>query len=192
MRVKLFVEPQGKAREEILLESSVPLDMRSFRQWQKSWISNKEFKKWTKESGETQLLGEQRLGKIVTATLRILDEGLSLKGPLIAFRSFIPDGTGAKNKLPMVLFARVKKCIDLSYFKLKMSLNEDQEAEIKQALKENPWAPISVWHPQPVDRKQKIEISDVLPHAIKYAQALFGHNLKNGNWTVFSETEIFK
>jgi len=31
MRVKLFVEPRGKVREEVLLESSVPLDMKSFR-----------------------------------------------------------------------------------------------------------------------------------------------------------------
>jgi hypothetical protein len=192
MRVKLFVEPRGKAREEVLLESAIPLDMKQFKQWQKSWISSKEFKKWKKQPWESQILGEQKSGKIVSATLRAPDEGLSLKGTLFAFRSFVPDGTGAKNKLPMVLFAKVKKCIGLSYFKSKIALDGDQESEIKKSLKEDPWAPISVWHPQPVDRKHEIAVSDVLPHAIKYSQAIFQHNLKPGNWELFSETEHFK
>lgn len=191
MRIKLFVEPREKAREDVLLESAVPLDMKLFRQWQKSWISSKEFKKWKKGPWETQILGEHRKGKIVTAALRTPDEGLTLKGSLLAFRSFTPDDTGAKNKLPMVLFARIKKTLGLEYFKSKMTLNADQEAEIKQALKEDPWAPISVWHPQPVDRRHKIEVSDVLQHAIKYARALFEFNLKDGNWNTFSETEQF-
>lgn len=191
MRVKLFVEPREKAREDVLLESSVPLDMKLFRQWQKSWISSKEFKKWKKTPWETQVLGEHRKGKIVTASLRTPDEGLTLKGSLLAFRSFTPDDTGAKNKLPMVLFARIKKTLGLEYFNSKMTLNADQEAEIKQALKEDPWAPISVWHPQPVDRRHKIEVSDVLQHAIQYARALFEFNLKAGNWNTFSETEQF-
>ena len=191
MRVKLFVEPLEKAREEVLLESSVPVDMKSFEQWQKSWISNKEFKKWKKGPWETQILGEHRKGKIVTATLRGPDDGLSLKGPLFAFRSFVPDGTGAKNKLPMVLFAPLKKSIGLEYFKSRMTLDADQEAEIKQVLKDDPWAPISVWHPQPIDRGHEIAVSDVLQHAIKYATALFEYNLKPGNWNAFSETEQF-
>jgi len=191
MRVKLFVEPKEKAREVVLLESSVPLDMKLFRQWQKSWISSKEFKKWKKGPWETQILGEQRQGKIVTATLRDPDEGLSLKGPLLAFRSFVPDDTGVKNKLPMVLFARLKKTVTLEYFKSKMTLGADQEQEIKQALKDDPWAPISVWHPQPIDRGHEIAVSDVLTHAIQYAKALFEFNLKVGNWNSFSETEQF-
>jgi hypothetical protein len=192
MRIKLFVEPREKAREEILLESSVPLDMKSFRQWQKSWISNKEFKKWNKGPWKSQILGENRLGKIVTAEMRVPSESNSLKGSLLAFRSFVTDSTGAKRKLPMVLFARIKKSVGLDYFKSKMSLDADQETEIKQALKEDPWAPISVWHPQPVDRKHEIAVGDVLPHAIKYATALFEHDLKAGNWNSFSETEQFK
>lgn len=191
MRVKLFVEPKEKAREEVLLESSVPLDMKLFRQWQKSWISNKDFKKWKKASWETQILGEYRAGKIVTAVTRAPDEDMSLKGSVLAFRSYVTDSTGAKNKLPMVLFAQVKKFLSLDYFKSKMNLDADQEAEIKLALKEDPWAPISVWHPQPVDRRHEIAVSDVLPHAIKYAQALFERNLKAGNWNPFSETEQF-
>ncbi len=192
MRIKLFVEPLEKAREEILLESSIPLDMKSFRQWQKSWIYNKEFKKWKKGPWESQVLGEHRRGKIVTAEMRVTSENNSLKGSLLAFRSFVKDSTGAKHKLPMVLFARIKKSVGLDYFKSKMSLDADQETEIKQALKEDPWAPISVWHPQPVDRKHEIAVGDVLPHAIKYAKALFEHDLKAGSWNSFSETEQFK
>ncbi|MHA1577732.1 MAG: hypothetical protein ACTSU3_10265 [Candidatus Thorarchaeota archaeon] len=192
MRVKLFVEPRGKVREEVLLESSVPLDMKSFRQWQKSWISNKEFKKWNKGPWESQILGDLRPGKIVSATIRVPNEGNSMKGPLLAVRSFVPDSTGAKSKLPLVLFARVKKSVGLSYFKSKMVLNTDQETEIKQALKEDSWAPVSVWHPQPVDRKYEIAVSDVLPYAIKYAKALFAHDLKSGGWKAFSETDQFK
>lgn len=192
MRVKLFVEPKEKAREVILLESSVPLDMKLFRQWQKSWISSKAFKKWKKESWESQVLGALREGKIVTVETRTPDDDQSLKGTVLAFRSFVMDSASAKNKLPMVLFARIKKTIGLDYFKSKMNLDTDQEAEIKLALKEDPWAPISVWHPQPVDRRHKIDVSDVLPHAIKYAQALFEYNMKAGNWSSFSETEQFK
>ncbi len=192
MRIKLFVEPREKAREEVLLESSVPLDMKSFRQWQKAWISNKEFKNWNKRSWESQVLGEHRPGKIVTAELRVPSESNSLKGSLLASRSFVTDSTGAKSKLPMVLFARIKKSVGLDYFKSKMSLDADQETEIKQALKEDSWAPIAVWHPQPIDRRHEIVVSDVLPHAIKYAKALFQHDLKAGGWNLFSETEQFK
>ena len=192
MRVKLFVEPLEKAREQVLLESAVPLDMKSFKQWQQSWISNKEFKTWKKKNWVTDVLGEYRLGKILTAELRDLEDGTSLKGDLLAFRSFVNDSTGAKNKLPMVLFIQIKKNIELSYFTTTMKLDVEQEEDIKQALKDDPWAPVSVWHPQPVDRRHKIDVSDVLPHAICYSKALFEHNLKDGNWSSFSETEHFK
>ncbi|MHA1288679.1 MAG: hypothetical protein ACTSW8_01095 [Candidatus Thorarchaeota archaeon] len=191
MRVKLFVEPRERAREQVLLESSVPFDTKSFKQWQKSWISNKEYKKWIKGKWEKQILGELREGKILTADLRDPDDEVSLKG-LLAFRSFVTDSTGAKQKLPMVLFARVKKTIGLDYLKSKMSLDAELESDIKASLKDDPWAPIAVWHSQPVDRKHKIEISDVLPHAIKYSTALFEHNLTDGKWSPFSETEMFK
>ena len=191
MRVKLFVEPRERAREQVLLESSVPFDTKSFKQWQKSWISKKEHKKWKKAKWETQILGELREGKILTAELRNPNDELSLNG-LFAFRSFVTDNTGAKQKLPMVLFAQIKKTIGLDYIKSKMNLDDELESAIKVALKEDPWAPIAVWHSQPVDRKHKIEIGDVLPHAIKYATALFEHNLKDGKWSPFSETEMFK
>ena len=192
MKVKLFVEPQEKAREQVLLESCVPLDMRSFKQWQNSWISKKEFKKWKKEKWATDVLGEQRIGKILTAELRDLEDDTSLKGDLFAFRSFVTDSTRAKNKLPMVLFIQIKKNIELSYFKNKLNLDADQEEVIKQALKDDPWAPVAVWHGQTVDRRHKIEVGDVLPHAIQYAKALFEQNLKDGNWSSFTETEMFK
>jgi hypothetical protein len=192
MRVKLFVEPREKAREEVLLESSVPTDMKLFKQWQKSWISKKDFKKWKKATWESQILGELREGKIVSSTTRAPDDGFSLKGDLLAYRSYIIDATGVKNKLPMVLFARIKKTVGLSYFQAKMELDKDQGNAISDALKDDPWGPIAVWHPQPVDRNHEIAVSDVLPHAINYARALFEYKLKDGNWDSFSETEQFK
>jgi hypothetical protein len=191
MRVKLFVEPSERAREQVLLESSVPSDMKLFNQWQNSWISNKEYKKWKKEKWKEDILGELREGKILTAELRDTDDAFSLKG-LIAFRSFVTDNTGAKQKLPMVLFAQVKKTIGLDYLKSELSLDAEQESAIKATLKDDPWAPVAVWHPQPLDRRHKIEITAVLPHAIKYATVLFEYNLKDGKWTPFSETEMFK
>ena len=166
--------------------------MKSFKQWQKSWISKKEFKKWKKVKWATDLLGEQRIGKILTAELRDLEDDMSLKGDLLAFRSFVTDSTSAKIKLPMVLFIQVRKNVELSYFADKMKIDAEQEAAIKQALKDDPYAPVAVWYGQTVDRRHKIEVSDVLPHAIKYAKALFEHNLKDGNWSSFTETEMFK
>ena len=190
MRVKLFVEPRERAREQVLLESAVPLDMKSFKKWQKSWISKKDYKKWKKAKWDKTILGELREGKILTAELRDPDDEFSLKG-LVAFRSFVTDSTGAKQKLPMVLYAQVKKTIGLDYLKSELDFEGEQETEIKAMLKDDPWAPVAVWHSQPVDRKHKIEIGDVLPHAINYTTALFEHNLKDGKWSHFSETEMF-
>ncbi len=192
MKVKLFIEPKGKAREEVLLESCVPFDMKSFKQWQKGWISNKDYKVWKKSAWDAQVLGELREGKIVSANVRDSEGGPSLKGPLLAFRSYVTDTTGTKNKLPLVLYGRLKKIYGLSYFKERMELNKEQESEIKQWLKSDPWAPVSVWHPQPVDRKHEVEVTDVLQHAIEYTQALFEFNLKTGGWNSFSETEQFQ
>jgi len=192
MRVKLFVEPREKAREEVLLESSIPTDMKMFKQWQKAWISSKDFKKWKKAAWETQILGEYREGKIVSAATRAPDDSLPLKGTLLAYRSYVTDSTGAKSKLPMVVFAKLKKTVGLSYFQSKMELDKEAQNAIKDALKDDPWAPISVWHPQPVDRNYEIAVSDVLPHAINYARALFEFKLKDGDWSSFSETEEFK
>ena len=123
MRVKLFVEPREKAREEVLLESSVPTDMKIFKQWQKSWVSSKDFKKWKKATWESQILGELREGKIVSSVTRAPDDEFPLKGKLLAYRSFIIDATGVKCKLPMVLFAQIKKTIGLSYFQARMELD---------------------------------------------------------------------
>ncbi len=192
MRVKLFVEPRGKAREEVLLESSVPTDMKLFKQWQKAWISNKDFKKWKKAIWETQILGELRDGKIVSATTRSPDDSFSLKGTLLAYRSYVTDSAGGKSKLPMVVFAKIKKTVGESYFQSKMELDKEQQKAINDALKSDPWAPIAVWHPQPVDRNYEIAVSDVLPHAINYTRALFELKMKDGDWTSFSETEEFK
>ncbi|MBN2228580.1 MAG: hypothetical protein JW779_03230 [Candidatus Thorarchaeota archaeon] len=192
MNAKLFVEPQGKAREQVVLESCVPLDMKLFRQWMKSWIPNKEFKKWNKDLRSIKALGEIRPGKIVEATRLDSDGASQLKGDFFACRSYITESTGAKKKLPLVLIVRLKTMIDYDYFASKMALNTDQDAEIKEALKEDVWAPIAVWHPQTVDRKQVINAVDVLAHAIQYTKALFFQDLKSGDFCEFIETEILK
>jgi hypothetical protein len=190
MRVKLFVEPNGKAREEVLLESCVPLEMRQIRQWQQSWIPQKEFKRWEKESKSSKMLGDIRAGKIKEATLRGIDEDTPFKTNLIACRSYITENTGAKKKLPMVLFIKLKKSIDFEYFSKKMSFNPEEEAELKEALKVDAWAPVSVWHPQPVDRRHVVDVADVLPFAIQYAKALFALSPESAGLSPFIETEI--
>ncbi|MHA2223337.1 MAG: hypothetical protein ACXAAO_14945 [Candidatus Thorarchaeota archaeon] len=187
MKTKLFVEPKGKAREEVILYSCIPLKWKSFQKWQKVWISNKEYKKWGKTVWDSGVLGEVRPGKIVRATM----DDKNLKGSLIAYRSFYPDISGKKTKLPMVLFARVKKNLDLKEAVDRMKLSEEQTKELKQSLKQDAWAPFAVWHPQPVDRNQDVTPTDVFDHATNYAKALFTANPKSSGWSSFIETERF-
>ncbi|MFW9965096.1 MAG: hypothetical protein ACFFCX_16110 [Candidatus Sifarchaeia archaeon] len=94
-------------------------------------------------------------------------------------------------KLPLVLFVKIKQNFGLKDLESDMDLNNDQVKELKQDLKQDPWAPIAVWHSQPVDRRQHVEVSDVLDHAVKYAKALFTTNPKSAGWPSFTETERF-
>jgi len=192
MKVKLFVEPSGKAREEVLLESCVPLEMQLIRQWIESWIPQKEFKKWGKDAKSSKLLGDVREGKIVDATLMNPDGDTIFKGEILACRSYMTENTGAKKKLPMVLFAKLKKLVDLEFFIKSMTLNPDEETELKEALKQDVWAPISVWNPQSVDRAHVVEVSDVLPFAVQYAKALFKLDPESAGLPAFIETEVLK
>ncbi|MFW9975264.1 MAG: hypothetical protein ACFFDQ_08375 [Candidatus Thorarchaeota archaeon] len=192
MKVKLFVEPSGKAREEVLLESCVPLEMQLIRQWIESWIPQKEFKKWIKDAKSSKLLGDVREGKIVDATLMNPDGDTTFKGEILACRSYVTENTGAKKKLPMVLFAKPKKMVDLEFFRKNMTLNPEEETELKEALKNDVWAPISVWNPQLVDRKHVVNTAEVLPFAVQYAEALFGLNPESVGLSPFIETEVLK
>ncbi|MFW9956565.1 MAG: hypothetical protein ACFFCT_00720 [Candidatus Odinarchaeota archaeon] len=192
MKVKLFVEPSGKAREEVLLESCIPLEMHLMRQWIESWISQKEFKKWGKESKSCKMLGDVREGKIVEATLINPDGDTTLKGEILACRSYVTENTGAKKKLPMVLFAKLKKMVDLEFFSKNMTLNPEEEAEIKEGLKNDVWAPISVWNPQLVDRKHVVNTAEVLPFAVQYTRALFSLDPESMGLSAFIETEVLK
>ena len=187
MKTKLFVEPKGKAREQVVLYSCIPGDWRTFQKWKKSWFSAKEYKKWSKSEWQSDTLGEIRPGKIVN----VFGDEMSLKGSLIAYRSFYPDNSGNKIKLPMVLFAIVKRNLDLKQFENEMQLTDEQKKELKEDLKQDAWAPMAVWHPQPVDRKQQVTPADVLDHAVKYAKVLFTINPKSAGWKVFLETERF-
>lgn len=187
MITKLFVEPKDKAREEVILYSCVPIDWKSYQRWRKVWFSNKEFKKWNKTAWQSGELGEIRPGKIVKAS----SDEKSLKGLIFAYRSFYPDISGNKTKLPMVLFTKVKQNLDLNQFESEMKLTDERLKELKKDLKEDAWAPIAVWHPQPVDRKQQVTPTDVIDHAVKYAKALFTINPKSAGWASFIETERF-
>jgi len=192
MKFKLFVEPSGKAREEVLLESCVPLEMQLIRQWTEAWIPQKVFKKWEKESKSGRMLGDVRQGKIVEATLIGPDGDIAFKGELLACRSYVLEKTGAKKKLPMVLFAKIKKIIDFEFFSKNIILNPEEEAELKEALKSDVWAPVSVWNPQLVDRKHVVNTAEVLPFAIQYTKALFNLDPENVGLSPFIETEVLK
>jgi hypothetical protein len=192
MRIKLFVEPSGKAREEVLLESCVPMEMQQIRQWIESWIPQKEFKRWEKETISNRMLGDIRQGKIVEATLINPDGDTSFKGEMLACRSYVTEKTGAKKKLPMVLFAKLKNIIDFEFFNKRMTLNSEEQEELKEALKRDVWAPVSVWNPQLVDRKHIVNTAEVLPFAIQYTRALFSLDPESAGLSKFIETEILK
>jgi hypothetical protein len=190
MRVKLFVEPSGKAREEVILESCVPINMDQVHTWTESWIPSKEYKKWNKESKDSNMLGDFRTGKIVEATLLTPEGSSPLKVDLLACRSYTTDTTGAKKKLPMVLFAKLKKAIDYDYLAKRMNLSTEQDSELREALKADVWAPVSVWSPQSIDRAHFVEVSEVLPFAVQYAKALFSLDPETAGLPAFIETEI--
>jgi hypothetical protein len=82
--------------------------------------------------------------------------------------------------------------IDFEYFSKQMSYNPEEELELKEILKADVWAPVSVWHPQPVDRRHVVDVIDVLPFAIQYAKALFTLNPESVGLSPFIETERLK
>ncbi len=190
MKVKLFIEPKGKAREQVQLESCIPGDMELFRKWKTSWIPTKEMKKLNKEVWIERNLGKYRLGKIVEAV--DLEQSQPLKGQLIAYRSYVNDNTGAKKKLPMILVARLKKVLDFKYFGDKMILDHEQEKEMRDALKQDVWGPISIYQVQTVDRKFVVDIENALSQAIQYLDAIFNRNPESAGLPTFIETEILK
>jgi hypothetical protein len=192
MRVKLFVEPSGKAREEVILESCVPISMDQVHAWTESWVPIKEYKRWSKESKDTTILGDYRTGKIVEATLLTPEGDSSLKIDLLACRSYTTDTTGAKKKLPMVLFVKLRKAVDYDYLAKRVNPNEEQESELKEVLKADVWAPVSVWNPQSVDRTHIVEVSEVLPFAVQYSKALFGLDPEIAGLSAFIETEVLR
>ncbi|TFG31523.1 hypothetical protein EU527_12255 [Candidatus Thorarchaeota archaeon] len=188
MKTKLFIEPKGKAREQVQLESSIPLDIDLFRKWSTSWIPVKDFKKWNKENWDDRALGELREGKIFEAI--DVERSTPLKGDLVAFRSYVIDNSGAKKKHPMILIAKLKNTLEFNFFKEHMTLDSEQEKEIREALKGDFWVPISVYQPQLVDRRQVIEVADVLTQAIQYLNALMNRDPASEGLPKFVETEI--
>lgn len=192
MKVKLFFEPSGKAREEIVLESCIPSDISLIHTWTESWFPSKDYKKWGKNVKMSNSLGEYRQGKIVEATLLKPEGGTPLKIDLLACRSYTTDTTGAKKKLPMVLFAKLRKALSVEYFDSVMNSNQEQLSELKEMLKADVWAPVSVWNAQSADRAHVVEASETLPFAVQYAKALFTLDPASAGLPPLIETEVLR
>ena len=188
MKTKLFLEPKGKAREEIVLQSSVPTSKDLFLQWKSAWITKKDFQEILNHTSPSPILGELREGKILQVSS---DEfgGQSLKGKLYAYRSLIPDGAGGKKKLPMVLFGRVKSNFKISDFMLKSEIPEKQ---LKSELKQDPWAPISTWHAPPLKRSDQIPLVELISGVSKYSNTLTQSSAQTQIWTSILETEVYR
>ena len=190
MKVRLFIEPDGKAREQIQLESCVPFDIELFRKWTTSWISVKELKKWNKAKWAEDSLGIYKQGKIFEAIN--IDQSQPLKGELIAYRSYVLDNTGAKKKLPVVLVAKIKRVVDFNFFEEHMEISQEQETEIRDALKREVWGPISIYQSQKADRTFVVDINDVLAQSIQYLKGLYERNPVSVGLPPFIETEVLK
>ncbi len=190
MKTKLFLEPKGKVREEIILESVVPDKWNLFKKWKQAWISKKSFKEWLKQDWPTSSLGELRPGKILK--IAAIDESLAKpKGKLYAFRSFYLESTGEKKKMPVVLFGQVKSNYKIDDFVALLELSEEQKEELKQDLKHDPWAPISIWHSKPINRNEEIPQTELVSSSVDYTRALFAFDFKSLNGSSFTETELF-
>ncbi|MGQ4911086.1 MAG: hypothetical protein ACP6KW_02865 [Candidatus Thorarchaeota archaeon] len=190
MKASLFLEPRGRVREEVPVYSTIPSDMQSFKMWKTSWLTHKEYGKWKKGLWPEDLLGRLIPGKILS-TRQVDGQGKKpFRGPIIAYRSFIIEA-GSKKKLPLVVLGRLKKHVGPKDFE-GLALNDEQRESLTADLKQDVWAPIAAWHPQPVSRKQKIEVSEVLQFSVRYARAMFFKDLTHGGWERFIETEAFK
>ena len=104
----------------------------------------------------------------------------------------VADNTGAKKKLPMILVGRLKNVLNFENFKDKMNLGPEEEKEIRDSLKNDVWAPISIFQAQTVDRKYVVDIDDTLTQAVEYLIALYSRNPESVGYPVFIETEVFK
>lgn len=191
MKTKLFLEPKGRVREEIILESVLPDKWTLFKKWKQGWVSKKEFKDWLKKNWPVEKLGELREGRILK--IAAMEDAIDKpKGKLFAFRSYYLAQTGEKKKLPIVLFGQLK-----SNYKLESLINlytpsEEQLSELKQDFKTDPWVPLSVWHAKPINRNEAIPITELVSTAVDYGKAVFYFDFKSIGVSSFSETEIFK
>ncbi|MHA2426132.1 MAG: hypothetical protein ACXAEF_15195 [Candidatus Thorarchaeota archaeon] len=186
MNTKLFLEPKGRAREEIALESSVPSEKKLYLEWKSAWISTKDLQTILKHKSPSPILGELKPGKILQVRSK---DSTSPKGKLYAFRSFILDTAGAKKKLPLVLYGRVK-----SNFNLKdiSTISEIPEKVLKKDMKEDPWAPLAIWHVPPLKRSETIPLEELITDVVKYSNTLSQEQIPSEKWDSIQETEIYR
>ena len=186
MKTKLFLEPKGKAREEVSLESSVPLEKSLYLQWKSAWISKKELQSILKHSSPSPVLGDLKQGKILSVTP--LGEH-NPKGKLYAFRSYVLDSAGGKKKLPLILYGRVK-----SNFKTNdiAGLSGIPEKQLKTELKEDPWAPVAVWHAPPLKRSAAVPLEELIFDVVKFSNTLAQDSPQSEMWKSILETEIYR
>jgi len=185
MRIKLLVEVKGKAREEIKLESAIPLDLELLGKWKESWFSHKEYKQW-KKTWPKEFLGEYKEGKIHKSAIVAELGNKPLGGSIIAFRSFSLDNAGGRKKAPMVLFGRVKQKVKFDFFSSQMELDKDQEKFIKKLLKNDAWTPLAIWHHKKLEPS---DMSQIVNDVIEYAKSVFK---QDSNSSTYIETEVFK
>jgi hypothetical protein len=191
LRVKVMTEFKGRARQEVRLESIVPLDLQLIEKWKSSWFTNKDYKSWQKEDWP-QSLGEHKEGKILKGVYETASGLKTLKGDILLFRSFISDGAGGKKGLPMILYGPVKKHLSPELFLPSLNLDKEQENELKSKLKSDDWAPLAIWHHEKVDPTQKSPLTDLLDYALKYSRALMNQDFKRSGWDSFVETDVLK
>jgi hypothetical protein len=192
MITTLFLEPKGRAREQVNLHSSLPSDWNLFLQWKDTWIGKKDFDKLLKKDWPVSSLGEIREGKILQVSSKEVSGKNPFKGNLIAFRSYALDAAGGKKKLAMVLFGKVKANLKLDDFPEYADLSAEESKALKETIKEDPWAPMSIWHPPPVKKGEHVEVTNVVSDAVRYAKTLVSGNPQSGGWSQFVETEIYK
>ncbi|MFW9921080.1 MAG: hypothetical protein ACFFED_15875 [Candidatus Thorarchaeota archaeon] len=191
MKTKLFLEPKGKVREEVFLESAVPDKWNLFKKWKQSWVSKKDFNQWLKQDWPADKLGELRPGKILK--ISVLDDATSRpKGKLYAFRSFYLESTGEKKKLPIVLYGQLKSNYSLDELVAKLELSAEQKDELKQDFKLDPWVPISVWHAKPINKNDEIPQTELISTSLDYSKAIFTYDFKPLSASSFTETEMFR
>lgn len=192
MITTLFLEPKDRAREQISLQSSIPIDWSFFLQWKEAWITKKEFDKLVKKDWPVSSLGEIREGKILQVSSKSDSGKNPFKGKLVAFRSFALDAAGGKKKLAMVLFGEVKANFSLDAFTEFSDLSPKEVKALKTAIKNDPWAPMSIWHAPPVKKGEGISLSEVMDDAVRYAKILVSGDPQSEGWSQFVETEIYK